>query len=95
MDALNALMKDIDKEYNLGLFDRMKACYLENNEVKTLNLNDFRLAIKNKEVSSEIEVFDFSNFYFSFRKQIRKRDLKSGFKRLLFKEKKSTDVIKF
>lgn len=60
VDALNALMKDIDKEYNLGLFDRMKACYLENNEVKTLNLNDFRLAIKNKEVSSEIEVFDFS-----------------------------------
>jgi hypothetical protein len=60
MDSLNGLLKSIDQDYQLGIFDRMKACYWENNEVKTLKLIDFRNAVKNKELSTDIEVFDFS-----------------------------------
>lgn len=60
MDALNGIMKEIDLEFQLGLFDRMKACYFENKEVKTMKLVDFRNAVKNQQLSKEIEVFDFS-----------------------------------
>lgn len=60
MDSLNGLMREIEAEYNLGVFDRMKACYMENGEVKTMKLNDFRSAVRNGELSDDIEVFDFS-----------------------------------
>lgn len=60
IDALNGLMRELDSEYQLGLFDRMKACFLENGEVKTMALQDFRKALKEGEISFDIEVFDFS-----------------------------------
>lgn len=67
MDALNGIMREIDAEYNLGLFDRMKACYVENGEIKTMKLQDFRTLLKNGEISHDIEVFDFSkSTYVSF-----------------------------
>jgi hypothetical protein len=37
----------------------MKACFVEDNEIKTLPLIDFRNKIKNGELK-DIEVFDFS-----------------------------------
>lgn len=60
MDSLNGIMREIDFKYQLGLFDRMKACYMENNEVKTMKLTDFRHALKSGELPSDIQVFDFS-----------------------------------
>ncbi|MDO4225266.1 MAG: hypothetical protein Q4C75_05185 [Bergeyella zoohelcum] len=60
IDALGQVMRAIDTEFQLGLFDRMKACFLENGEVKTMKLADFRNAVKSGELSREIEVFDFS-----------------------------------
>lgn len=60
IDALNGVMREIDASYQLGLFDRMKACFLENGEVKTMKLQDFRQALKNGTLSEDIEVFDFS-----------------------------------
>lgn len=67
MDALNGIMREIDAEYNLELFDRMKACYVENGEIKTMKLQDFRTLLKNGEISHDIEVFDFSkSTYVSF-----------------------------
>lgn len=60
MDSLNALMKVLDAEFQLGLFDRMKASFVENGEVKTLKLQDFRKGLKEGEISENIEVFDFS-----------------------------------
>lgn len=60
MDSLNGLMREIDADYQLGIFDRMKACYKENDEVKTMKLADFRTAIRNGEISENVEVFDFS-----------------------------------
>lgn len=67
MDALNGMMREIDAEYQLGLFDRMKACFIENGEVKTMPLQEFRTKLKNGELSLEIEVFDFSkSTYVSF-----------------------------
>ncbi|WP_373709348.1 hypothetical protein [Kaistella sp.] len=67
IDALGGVMKEIDQEYQLGLFDRMKATFVENGEVKTLKLQDFRSGLRNGEISKDIEVYDFSkNTYVAF-----------------------------
>ncbi len=60
MDSLNGLMRDLDAEYQLGIFDRMKACCLEEGEVKTMKLTDFRTAVRNGKIGEDIQVFDFS-----------------------------------
>ena len=67
IDALGGVMKEIDQEFQLGLFDRMKATYVENGQVKTLKLQDFRNGLRNGEISKDIEVYDFSkNTYVAF-----------------------------
>ena len=67
IDALGGVMKEIDQEFQLGLFDRMKATFVENGEVKTLKLQDFRSGLRNSEISKDIEVYDFSkNTYVAF-----------------------------
>ena len=67
IDSLTGIMRELDTEFQLGLFDRMKASYVENGEIKTLKLSDFRNGLKNGDISKEIEVFDFSkNTYVNF-----------------------------
>ena len=67
IDELGGVLKEIEQEFQLGLFDRMKATFVENGEVKTLKLQDFRSGLKSGEISKEIEVFDFSkNTYVAF-----------------------------
>ena len=67
IDALGQVMKEIDAEFNLGLFDRMKASFVENGEIKTMKLQDFRKGLKDGEIPHNIEVFDFSkNTYVAF-----------------------------
>lgn len=67
IDSLGGVMREIDQEFQLGLFDRMKATFVENGEVKTLKLQDFRNGLKNGEISKEIDVYDFSkNTYVAF-----------------------------
>ena len=67
IDALGRVMKEIDQEFQLGLFDRMKASFVENGELKTMKLQDFRKGLKEGEISKDIEVFDFSkNTYVAF-----------------------------
>lgn len=67
IDALGGLMRQLDEDFKLGLFDRMKASFVENGEVKTMKLQDFRNAVKSGEISDEIQVFDFSkNTYVAF-----------------------------
>ena len=67
IDALGGVMKEIDHDFQLGLFDRMKATFVENGEVKTLKLQDFRNGLRNGEISKDIEVYDFSkNTYVAF-----------------------------
>lgn len=67
IDALGKVMREIDDEYELGLFDRMKASFVENGEVKTLKLQDFKAKLRNNELPSDIQVFDFSkNTYLDF-----------------------------
>ena len=61
LDALNNFIRKIEQKYQLGLFNRMKALFLENNTLKKLKLRDFRAALKNKELRSDILVFDFSS----------------------------------
>jgi hypothetical protein len=60
IDALGEVIRKIDQQYQLGFFDRMKASFLENGQVKTLPLMEFKKAIRNKELPMDIEVFDFS-----------------------------------
>ena len=60
LDALNNFMQKIEQKYQLGLFDRMKAIFLENNILKILKLKDFRNTLKNKKISTDILIFDFS-----------------------------------
>ena len=60
IDSLNGVMRALDQEFQLGLFDRMKASFVENGEVKTLKLQEFRKGLKNGDISENIEVFDFS-----------------------------------
>lgn len=67
IDSLNGLMRELDAEFELGLFDRMKASFVENGEIKTMKLQDFRNRLKNGDISRDIEVFDFSkSTYVSF-----------------------------
>ncbi|WP_294276930.1 hypothetical protein [uncultured Chryseobacterium sp.] len=67
IDALGKLMREIDEEYQLGLFDRMKASYVEDGAVKTLKLQEFKSKIRSGELSKDIQVFDFSkNTYLEF-----------------------------
>ena len=67
IDALGTVMRALDSEFELGLFDRMKACFIENGETKTMKLQDFRKGLKEKTISTDIEVFDFSkNTYVAF-----------------------------
>lgn len=67
IDALGKLMREIDEEYQLGLFDRMKASYVEDGVVKTLKLQEFKSKIRSGELSKDIQVFDFSkNTYLEF-----------------------------
>lgn len=60
IDALGKIMRELDTEFELGLFDRMKASFIENGEIKTLKLRDFKNKIKTGEISKNIDVFDFS-----------------------------------
>ena len=67
IDALGQVIRELDAEFNFGFFDRMKACFVDNNEVKTMKLQDFRSALKDGSLSHDIEVFDFSkNTYVNF-----------------------------
>ncbi len=67
IDELGGIMRALDGEYELGLFDRMKASFVENGEVKTMKLQDFRNGLKEGSISRDIEVFDFSkNTYVAF-----------------------------
>ena len=60
IDALTGVIRELDKEFELGFFDRMKASFVENGEVKTLKLSDFKNGLKSGAISQDIEVFDFS-----------------------------------
>ena len=60
IDALSGVMRQLDQKFSLGLFDRMKSRFVENGEIKTMKLQDFRKGLKDGTISKEIEVFDFS-----------------------------------
>ncbi|SFN72547.1 hypothetical protein SAMN05421594_3967 [Chryseobacterium oleae] len=67
IDALGKIMREIDEQYQLGLFDRMKASFVHNGEVKTLKLLEFKSQLRSGELPKDIQVFDFSkNTYLDF-----------------------------
>lgn len=60
IDSLSGVFRELDAAFQLGFFDRMKACFVQNDEVKTMKLQDFRAAVKSGALPSDIQVFDFS-----------------------------------
>ena len=60
IDALTKVIRGLDDDFQFGFFDRMKASFVENGEVKTLKLQDFKNGLKTGEIAKDIEVFDFS-----------------------------------
>lgn len=67
IDALGKIMREIDEEYQLGLFDRMKASFVQDGQIKTLKLQDFKSQLRSGELPKDIQVFDFSkNTYLDF-----------------------------
>lgn len=67
IDGLGKIMREIDEEYQLGLFDRMKASFVQDGQIKTLKLQDFKSQLRSGELSKDIQVFDFSkNTYLDF-----------------------------
>lgn len=67
IDTLGKIMREIDEQYQLGLFDRMKASFVHNGEVKTLKLQEFKAQLRSGELPKDIQVFDFSkNTYLDF-----------------------------
>ena len=60
IDELGGVIREIEEQFQLGLLDRMKATFVENGEVKTLKLQEFKTGLKNGEISKNIEVYDFS-----------------------------------
>lgn len=67
IDSLGGVMRELDQEFSLGLFDRMKASFVENGDIKTMKLQDFRKGLREGTISTQIEVFDFSkNTYIAF-----------------------------
>lgn len=67
IDALGGIIRELDNEFQLGLLDRMKASYVENGEIKTLKLQDFKKGLKEGTIPTNIEVYDFSkSFYIAY-----------------------------
>lgn len=60
IDALGRVMKALDAEFQLGFFDRMKASYIVDGEVKTVKLAAFKDGLKNGDIPKTIDVLDFS-----------------------------------
>jgi len=60
IDALGGVIRELEDEFDLGFFDRMKATYVENGETKTAKLQDFRQGLRNGTIPTHIEVYDFS-----------------------------------
>lgn len=57
---MNDYIREIDQQYQLGFFDRMKACYVDDGEVKTMKLQQFKQGLKDGSIPKDIAVFDFS-----------------------------------
>jgi hypothetical protein len=60
IDALTRFMKTLDAQFQFGFFDRMKACYKENNQIKTLKLTEFKQALHEGKISQNAQIFNFN-----------------------------------
>ncbi len=58
IDSATHAMQDIEKEFNLNLFDRQLFTYITAEEVFTLNARDFQLAIDNGNINEDTLVFN-------------------------------------
>ena len=58
IDSATHAMQDIEKEFNLNLFDRQLFTYKTAEEVFTLNARDFQLAIDNGNINEDTLVFN-------------------------------------
>jgi hypothetical protein len=57
-DAQVRLMQQLELQLNVTLTDRMLTAYKENDQVISLNFNEFKTLAKNKEITEETIVFN-------------------------------------
>ncbi len=58
IDKSIAFMKQLEKEYNINLFDRLNICYVKNEKVTSCKLADFEPLIEKGEISGSTFVFN-------------------------------------
>lgn len=58
IDSSVRFIKEIEKEYQLNLFDRLNITYKEDNEIKMLKMSAFQEKLKNGELNLETRVFN-------------------------------------
>jgi hypothetical protein len=58
IDASVHFIKEIGKKYGLDLFDRMRVCYIEDGEVKSLPANEIVNKLHSHELTTDVAVFN-------------------------------------
>ena len=57
-EDLISLILDLEKEFNIGLMDKVNVCFKQGEFVQLKEISDFKKLIKNKGVSKKTVVFD-------------------------------------
>lgn len=58
IDSSVRFIKEIEKEYQLDLFDRLNLTYKEGSEIKMMAMADFQMALENGHLNNETVVFN-------------------------------------
>ena len=58
IDSSIHFLQSLEREYDLDLFDRMKFCYIKENQVHTVDKTTFRAAYQSGKITKETKVFD-------------------------------------
>lgn len=58
IDDSVGFLRELEKEYNLSLFDRMQMAYLQDNEVKTCALGEISSLYANRILNDSTPIFD-------------------------------------
>ncbi len=60
IDELTGIIRKIDAQFSLGLLDRLWLTYKENDDIKGMNLSQFKSEYKAGKISPETQIFDVS-----------------------------------
>jgi len=90
IDSLTRKIKEIDNQFQLGLLDRNLISFIENNDIKTISLFDFKKEIKSGNISDETIFYNMAiSNSDEFQTQFKIKIKDSWAKNLLAKEAKT------